>query len=133
MAKNALDSANQAVMNTDFMSGYSPIITPKIDISNIGSSIDTISSNYRMSVSSKMARNIMDVKSDQNILRQYQSDMIASNQTVTDAINSLRDDVSNIDLTKQPPTELYIDGRKLASTIAKPMDQALGLRQRRGI
>ena len=133
MAKNALDSANQAVMNTDFMSGYSPIITPKIDISNIGSSIDTISSNYRMSVSSKMARNIMDVKSDQNILRQYQSDMIASNQTVTDAINSLRDDVSNIDLTKQPPTELYIDGKKLASTIAKPMDQALGLRQRRGI
>ena len=133
MAKNALDSANQAVMNADFMSGYSPIITPKIDISNIGSSIDTITSNYRMSVSSKMARNIMDVKSDQNILRQYQSDMIASNQTVTDAINSLRDDVSNIDLTKQPPTELYIDGRKLASTIAKPMDQALGLRQRRGI
>ena len=133
MAKNALDSANQVVMNTDFMSGYSPIITPKIDISNIGSSIDTISSNYRMSVSSKMARNIMDVKSDQNILRQYQSDMIASNQTVTDAINSLRDDVNNIDLTKQPPTELYIDGRKLASTIAKPMDQALGLRQKRGI
>ena len=133
MAKDALDSANQAVMNTDFMSGYSPIITPKIDISNIGSSIDTITSNYRMSVSSKMARNIMDVKSDQNILRQYQSDMIASNQTVTDAINSLRDDVNNIDLTKQPPTELYIDGRKLASTIAKPMDQALGLRQRRGI
>ena len=133
MAKNALDSANQAVMNADFMSGYSPIITPKIDISNIGSSIDTISSNYRMSVSSKMARNIMDVKSDQNILRQYQSDMIASNQTVTDAINSLRDDVNNIDLTKQPPTELYIDGRKLASTIAKPMDQALGLRQKRGI
>ena len=132
MAKNALDSANQAVMNTDFMSGYSPIITPKIDISNIGSSIDTISSNYRMSVSSKMARNIMDVKSDQNILRQYQSDMIASNQTVTDAINSLRDDVSNIDLTKQPPTELYIDGRKLASTIAKPMDRQMSIQRRRG-
>ena len=132
MAKNALDSANQAVMNTDFMSGYSPIITPKIDISNIGSSIDTISSNYRMSVSSKMARNIMDVKSDQNILRQYQSDMIASNQTVTDAINSLRDDVNNIDLTKQPPTELYIDGRKLASTIAKPMDRQMSIQRRRG-
>ena len=133
MAQGALDSANQAVTNTDFMSGYSPVITPKIDISNIGRSVDMITSNYRMSVSSKMARNIMDVKSDQNILRQYQSDMIASNQTVTDAINSLRDDVSNIDLTKQPPTELYIDGRKLASTIAKPMDQALGLRQKRGI
>lgn len=133
MAKNALDSANQAVMNTDFISGYSPIITPKIDISNIGRSVDTITSNYRMSVSSKMARNIMDVKSDQNILRQYQSEMIDSNKTVTDAINALRDDVNNIDLTKQPPTELYIDGRKLASTIAKPMDQALGLRQKRGI
>ncbi len=132
MAQGALDSANQAMTNTDFMSGYSPVITPKIDISSIGRSVDTITSNYQMSVSSKIARNIMDVKSDQNILHQYQSDMIASNKTVTDAINSLRDDVNNIDLTKQPPTELFIDGKKLASTIAKPMDRQMSIQRRRG-
>ena len=133
MARDAIDSANQTMKTHDILSGYSPVITPNVDISSIGQSVNSLTGSYQLSMSSKMARNIRDVETDQDVLRKYQSDMIASNQTVIDAINSLRDDVSGIDLTKQPPTELYIDGKKLASTIAKPMDQALGLRQKRGL
>ena len=141
MVSGALSSFDRVLSNYDFNAEYTPSIKPVIDLSDLKTSTDVISTlmdttanvGLDYSTTKELARKIGQVRNSTQEMRQYQSDMIASNQTVTDAINSLRDDVNNIDLTKQPPTELYIDGRKLASTIAKPMDQALGLRQRRGI
>lgn len=141
MVSGALSSFDQVLSNYDFNAEYTPSIKPVIDLSDLKTSTDVISTlmdttanvGLDYSTTKELARKVGQVRNSTQEMRQYQSDMIASNQTVTDAINSLRDDVSNIDLTKQPPTELYIDGKKLASTIAKPMDQALGLRQRRGI
>ena len=141
MVSGALSSFDQVLSNYDFNAEYTPSIKPVVDLSDIKTSTEAISTlmdttanvGLDYSTTKELARKVGQVRNSTQEMRQYQSDMIASNQTVTDAINSLRDDVNNIDLTKQPPTELYIDGRKLASTIAKPMDQALGLRQRRGI
>lgn len=141
MVSGALSSFDRVLSNYDFNAEYTPSIKPVIDLSDLKTSTDVISTlmdttanvGLDYSTTKELARKVGQVRNSTQEMRQYQSDMIASNQTVTDAINSLRDDVSNIDLTKQPPTELYIDGRKLASTIAKPMDQALGLRQKRGI
>lgn len=141
MVSGALSSFDRVLSNYDFNAEYTPSIKPVIDLSDLKTSTDVISTlmdttanvGLDYSTTKELARKVGQVRNSTQEMRQYQSDMIASNQTVTDAINSLRDDVNNIDLTKQPPTELYIDGRKLASTIAKPMDQALGLRQKRGI
>lgn len=141
MVSGALSSFDRVLSNYDFNAEYTPSIKPVIDLSDLKTSTEVISTlmdttanvGLDYSTTKELARKVGQVRNSTQEMRQYQSDMIASNQTVTDAINSLREDVSNIDLTKQPPTELYIDGRKLASTIAKPMDQALGLRQRRGI
>lgn len=141
MVSGALSSFDRVLSNYDFNAEYTPSIKPVVDLSDLKTSTEAISTlmdttanvGLDYSTTKDLARKVGQVRNSTQEMRQYQSDMIASNQTVTDAINSLRDDVNNIDLTKQPPTELYIDGRKLASTIAKPMDQALGLRQRRGI
>lgn len=141
MVSGALSSFDRVLSNYDFNAEYTPSIKPVIDLSDLKTSTDVISTlmdttanvGLDYSTTKELARKVGQVRNSTQEMRQYQSDMIASNQTVTDAINSLRGDVNNIDLTKQPPTELYIDGRKLASTIAKPMDQALGLRQKRGI
>lgn len=141
MVSGALSSFDQVLSDYDFNAEYTPSIKPVVDLSDLKTSTEAISTlmdttanvGLDYSTTKELARKVGQVRNSTQEMRQYQSDMIASNQTVTDAINSLRDDVNNIDLTKQPPTELYIDGRKLASTIAKPMDQALGLRQRRGI
>lgn len=141
MVSGALSSFDRVLSNYDFNAEYTPSIKPVVDLSDLKTSTEAISTlmdttanvGLDYSTTKELARKVGQVRNSTQEMRQYQSDMIASNQTVTDAINSLRDDVNNIDLTKQPPTELYIDGRKLASTIAKPMDQALGLRQRRGI
>ena len=141
MVSGALSSFDQVLNDYDFNAEYTPSIRPVVDLSNLKTSTEAISTlmdttanvGLDYSTTKELARKVGQVRNSTQEMRQYQSDMIASNQTVTDAINSLRNDVSNIDLTKQPPTELYIDGKKLASTIAKPMDQALGLRQRRGL
>ena len=141
MVSGTLSSFDRVLSNYDFNAEYTPSIKPVIDLSDLKTSTEAISTimdttanvGLDYSTTKELARKVGQVRNSTQEMRQYQSDMIASNQTVTDAINSLRDDVSNIDLTKQPPTELYIDGKKLASTIAKPMDQALGLRQKRGI
>lgn len=141
MVSGTLSSFDRVLSNYDFNAEYTPSIKPVVDLSDLKTSTEAISTlmdttanvGLDYSTTKELARKVGQVRNSTQEMRRYQSDMIASNQTVTDAINSLRDDVNNIDLTKQPPTELYIDGRKLASTIAKPMDQALGLRQRRGI
>lgn len=141
MVSGTLSSFDRVLSNYDFNAEYTPSIKPVVDLSDLKTSTEAISTlmdttaniGLDYSTTKELARKVGQVRNSTQEMRQYQSDMIASNQTVTDAINSLRDDVSNIDLTKQPPTELYIDGKKLASTIAKPMDQALGLRQKRGI
>lgn len=140
MVSGALSSFDRVLNNYDFNAEYTPSIKPVIDLSDLKTSTDVISTlmdttanvGLDYSTTKELARKVGQVRNSTQEMRQYQSDMIASNQTVTDAINSLRDDVNNIDLTKQPPTELYIDGRKLASTIAKPMDRQMSIQRRRG-
>lgn len=140
MVSGALSSFDRVLSNYDFNAEYTPSIKPVIDLSDLKTSTEVISTlmdttanvGLDYSTTKELARKVGQVRNSTQEMRQYQSDMIASNQTVTDAINSLREDVSNIDLTKQPPTELYIDGRKLASTIAKPMDRQMSIQRRRG-
>lgn len=140
MVSNLLSSISDTIDNYDLNTDMTPTVTPVMNLSdmkrstalfsNLMDSTANVGLDYH--TTKDLARKVGQVRSNGDELRQYQSDMIDSNKTVTDAINALRDDVNNIDLTKQPPTELYIDGRKLASTIAKPMDRQMSIQRRRG-
>ena len=56
-----------------------------------------------------------------------------SNENVASAIGQLRGDMSKYaSAVESQETAVYVDGKKLASTIAKPMNQQLGIRSRRG-
>lgn len=56
-----------------------------------------------------------------------------SNENVASAIGQLRGDMSRYaSAVESQETAVYVDGKKLASTIAKPMNQQLGIRSRRG-
>lgn len=140
MVSNLLSSISDTIDNYDLNTDMTPTVTPVMNLSdmkrstalfsNLMDSTANVGLDYH--TTKDLARKVGQVRSNGDELRQYQSEMIDSNKTVTDAINALRDDVNNIDLTKQPPTELYIDGRKLASTIAKPMDRQMSIQRRRG-
>ena len=57
----------------------------------------------------------------------------ASNTQVLNAINELNDNLgSYADAVANSETAMYVDGKKLASSIAKPMNQQLGVLSRRG-
>ena len=48
-------------------------------------------------------------------------------------LSNLRNDMSDYtNAIQSQEISVYVDGKKLASTIAKPMDQQLGIRSRRG-
>lgn len=141
MVSETLSAVNDTIGSYDLNTNFTTSIKPVVDLSdvrknsalvtNLMASTANVGLDYQ--TTKDLAAKVGQVHTSTDEMRKYQTEMQTSNQLVTDAINMLRDDVSNIDLTKQPPTELYIDGKKLASTIAKPMDQALGLRQRRGL
>lgn len=55
-----------------------------------------------------------------------------SNQRVIDEISGLREDLSNLMNADQSEIGLYVDGRKLASSLAGPMNRELNILSRRG-
>lgn len=67
-----------------------------------------------------------------NRIAQEQQATRESNQRVIDEISGLREDLSN--LMNADPSEigLYVDGKKLASSIASPMNRQLNILSRRG-
>lgn len=140
MVSGALSSFDRVLSNYDFNAEYTPSIKPVVDLSDLKTSTDVISTlmdttanvGLDYSTTKELARKVGQVRNSTQEMRQYQSDMIASNQTVTDAINSLRDDMSGYtDAVKNSETVMYVDSKKLASSIAKPMNQQLGQMSRR--
>ena len=56
-----------------------------------------------------------------------------SNRDLQKSLGDLRDDLGKYnDQLMNSETSIYVDGKKLASSIAKPMNQELGIRSRRG-
>lgn len=140
MVSGALSSFDRVLSNYDFNAEYTPSIKPVIDLSDLKTSTEVISTlmdttanvGLDYSTTKELARKVGQVRNSTQEMRQYQSDMIASNQTVTDAINSLREDMSGYtDAVKNSETVMYVDSKKLASSIAKPMNQQLGQMSRR--
>ena len=114
----------------DSMSGATATLTPVIDSNNVLASM----SNKRFKVDTRFVGNITNPMSNmQSAIEQSNLETMKSNTQVLNAINELNDNLgSYTDAVANTETAMYVDGKKLASSIAKPMNQQLGVLSRRG-
>ena len=114
----------------DSMSGATATLTPVIDSNNVLASM----SNKRFKVDTRFVGSITNPMSNmQSAIEQSNLETMKSNAQVLNAINELNDNLgSYTDAVANTETAMYVDGKKLASSIAKPMNQQLGVLSRRG-
>ena len=114
----------------DSMSGATATLTPVIDSNNVLASM----SNKRFKVDTRFVGSITNPMSNmQSAIEQSNLETMKSNTQVLNAINELNDNLgSYTDAVANSETAMYVDGKKLASSIAKPMNQQLGVLSRRG-
>ena len=124
------------VLSTDV--NIEPSITPVVDMSGVTRQSRNISSllnksNIGMSKTVNGIASLGSVVSTNEVLSQYQNEMMNSNRDLQKSLGDLRDDLGKYnDQLMNSETSIYVDGKKLASSIAKPMNQELGVRSRRG-
>lgn len=139
IAEKAGGDLSKAVVQTaqdtmDLLNGYSNFkmgyasITPVIDSKNFGRYTGSLD------LSANISRVIAEpIKSNATLMAETQKAIEASNTQVLNAINELNDNLgSYTDAVANSETAMYVDGKKLASSIAKPMNQQLGVLSRRG-
>ena len=114
----------------DSMSGATATLTPVIDSNNVLASM----SNKRFKVDTRFVGSITSPMSNmQSAIEQSNLETMKSNTQVLNAINELNDNLgSYADAVANSEMAMYVDGKKLASSIAKPMNQQLGVLSRRG-
>lgn len=123
-AQDTMDLLNDY---SNFKMGYASI-TPVIDSKNFGRYTGSLD------LSANISRVIAEpIKSNATLMAETQKAIEASNTQVLNAINKLNDNLgSYADAVANTETAMYVDGKKLASSIAKPMNQQLGVLSRRG-
>ena len=129
MAQSAIDGASTIVSNVgsiplDSMD-YQPTIHPVVDMNSINADHINLGSSIDVSM-------IKPINSLSQIVSDAQSDIDASNQKVIDAVNGLREDLNAIYNSEDKEIALYVDSKKLASTLAKPMNRQLNILSKRG-
>ena len=132
MADTAIDGANtamtalQSVFSSD-LENVQPTISPVVDLSRMNTSIK----DFRIdtSIDASIAR---PVDSLANVIDKAQRDIMASNNEVISAIKGLREDMTTYYTADDKEISFNVDGKKLASAIAKPMSRQLNILSRRG-
>ena len=116
---------------------YAPSIHPVIDTSHIklqNEKLADIVARGNASIRSvnRGITGIGQVVSTNSMLSQYQSDVKAGNKSMLHAIDGMREELSTYaSAIENQETAMYVDSKKLASSIAKPMNQQLGTLSRR--
>ncbi len=115
---NSLTSIND-VSSTDL--GFSPSITPVVDM-------DEIQNGSRsLSVGADLSANLLNkpVTSLQRIISGTQEQIYTSNSEVINAINDLRNDLSELLNSNDTEVALYMDSKKVASTLVDPLNTSI--------
>ena len=113
---------------------YSPVITPVVDASNLRTlsgfnASKTLTYNARIA----NAQVISPIRAMQKSFEQEQAATVQSNNEVLESLKNLRSDISSYNETLSTmENAMYVDGKKLASSIAKPMNRELGTLSKRG-
>ena len=130
MAQNAVNSAKSVIGKIGDVVTHSddihPTISPIVDMSNVKS----IAGDLKLdaNISTLLGK---PVDSLSQIMANAQSDIMASNMEVVNAITGLREDLNLLYSTDQE-VALYVDSKKLATSLAKPMNRQLNILSKRG-
>lgn len=131
ISDTVLETAMNAISTIDTINydgiGVAPRIRPVIDMDAIPSSADDI--RIRANLDATLIRPISSLS---NLINDAQNDIVSSNQEVINAINNLRDDLNSLYSADDQELAFYVDSKKLASTLAKPMNRQLSILARRG-
>ena len=135
------DAMNATADVADNYSDYiNPTITPVVDLSSASNTISNLSSllpNNRLldfTANAKASAVTATFKGRTEIEADYQKAILDSNAQVVTAVASLGTDLSTYtDAIANSETAMYVDGKKLASSIVKPMNQQLGILAKRNI
>ena len=105
-----------------------PTLKPVVDLDNLQNGSETLR------IGADLSANLLSgsVKSLQSIITDAENSINTSNKEVVKAINDLRTDLNAFYSEGESELALYVDSKKLVSTIAKPMNRQLLELQRRG-
>ena len=113
---------------------FSPVITPVVDASNLRT-LNRFNAGKTLTYNARIANAqvISPVRAMQKSFEQERAATVQSNNEVIESLKNLRSDISAYnDTLSNMETNMYVDGKKLASSIAKPMNRELGILSKRG-
>ena len=124
-AKNAVDALStiQSVIQDDF--DAKPTIRPVLDMSSVNPGTIDLGASITSLVTSP-------ITSLSQMIADSQAAIDASNREVVSAVNGLREDIAAFAESDGQEVALYVDSKKLASSIAKPMNRQLNILSKRG-
>lgn len=132
---DALNGMQETVNKMDFSTlSATPSITPVVNGNDLNL-LNGLKTSQSVMLNAKFAN--MQVADPINNLRDSimkdNMEVIKSNNQVLESINGLREDMSSYnDSISNMENTMYVDGKKLASSIAKPMNRELGTLSKRG-
>lgn len=145
--KNMGDSAKKGLSNTiaklksmlDSDMDSSPTIRPVLDLSNIQSGMGSLSgmfsgmNGFTLQGSVAMAQQTGASMNNRHSSLAFENKMNDEIVKLNESISGLRDDMAKqYDANQTPPeVNLFMDSRKVASSLAKPMDKELNLLAKR--
>lgn len=126
MGSKAVDSISNALksINDADTLDVRPSIRPVLDLSGMGSGEFNLNTSLNTSL-------IKPVDSLSRIVHSAQAEINRSNEEVISAVNGLRDDLNNLFTADEKEIALYVDSKKLASSLAKNMNRQLNILSRR--
>ena len=129
MGGSAVDSISGALArvsnSTKYAMDVQPTIRPVVDLSNVNAMNFDLGSTVKFSM-------VKPINSLSQIVTDAQSSIDTSNREVVSAIDGLRKDLSELYSSDGQEVALYVDSKKLASSIAKPMNRQLNILSKRG-
>lgn len=119
---NVMDNLED-VSNRDLLT--TPTIRPVVDMDAVKSERIDLGANISDYFTEP-------VNSLSKIISDAQSDINSSNNEVINAINGLREDINRLYESDDQEIALYVDSKKLATSLAKPMNRQLNILSQRG-
>lgn len=114
-----------------------PTIAPVMDLTNVTKGVESINGMMNNTKAMSLASNI-DVSASgnlgrmSNLMSDAQEGFMSGNSSVISAINSMIEHIAGMLDEDDKEVALYVDGKKLASSLAKPMNRELNILLQRG-
>lgn len=129
LAQSAVDSAESAISKIGSISAQGmdivPMITPVIDANPLNAETLRLGADIDARVAGP-------ISSLSQMIATAQNDIYNSNNEVIAAINALRSDINALYEGDDQEIALYVDSKKLATSLAKPMNRQLNILSKRG-